>query len=93
MTQPGAFPPTRTDSDGPSRLSELTEDITRRLQSGEPFDADAYLALHPDWADSLRELLPTLHDLVEFGKPLSRDRRNDDSTSSTRAIRKEPPGA
>ena len=87
MTRPGAVPSARAEPDRPSNLSELTEDITRRLQSGEPFDAEAYLALHPEWADSIRDLLPTLHDLIEYGKSLTRDRRNDTSSPAPRKER------
>ncbi|MHC5537047.1 hypothetical protein ACYOEI_02275, partial [Singulisphaera rosea] len=44
------------------------EEITRRLQSGESVEADAFATLDPELADPIRELLPTLHDLIELGR-------------------------
>lgn len=49
-------------------LAELAEEITRRLQSGEAVEADAFATLHPELADPIRELLPTMHDLMELGR-------------------------
>ncbi len=54
------------------RLAELTEEITRRLQAGEVFDAEAYVARHSECAESIRDLMPTMHDLVELGRSLAR---------------------
>jgi hypothetical protein len=74
--------------DGNPRLAELTEEITRRLQAGETFDAEAYVAQHPDCAGPIRDLLPTMHDLVELGRAVARGRqggpRSDRSHSPTR---------
>jgi hypothetical protein len=49
-------------------LAELTEEITRRLQSGESVEADSYANQHPECVGPISELLPTLHDLVDLGK-------------------------
>jgi hypothetical protein len=70
MTRPGR-PDLDLDPDDASRLPDLTEDITRRLLSGEPFDAEAFIALHPDCAQPIRDLLPAMHSLIEFGKSLA----------------------
>lgn len=77
--------------EGDSRLAELTEEITRRLLAGEVFDAEAYVAQHPDCAEPIRELLPTMHHLVELARIVERERhgglRPDPSHSLSR---KEP---
>jgi len=49
-------------------LLELTEQITERLQAGEPVDAADYLRRYPQWAGAIRKLLPTMHDLVDYGR-------------------------
>jgi|GEM_PF-6154980 len=58
---------------GPS-LADLTEEITRRLQMGETVDIEAYVNAHPHCAVSIRELFPTMHDLVELGKSTGHNR-------------------
>ncbi len=58
------------------KLAELTEEITRRLLAGEPFDEDAYVAQHPDCAEPIRDLLPTMLHLVELGRTVARERQN-----------------
>jgi hypothetical protein len=74
--------------EGNPRLAELTEEITRRLLAGEAFDADAYVAQHPDCAGPIRDLLPTMHHLVELGRIVAREcqggPRSDPSHSLTR---------
>ncbi|SIO58866.1 hypothetical protein SAMN05444166_5840 [Singulisphaera sp. GP187] len=76
---------------GDSRLAELTEEITRRLLAGEAFDAEAYVAQHPDCAGPIRDLLPTMHHLVELARIVACERpegpRSDQSHS---LIRKDP---
>ena len=41
-------------------LAELVDQITERMQVGEPVDVDSLAREHPELADRLRELLPTL---------------------------------
>lgn len=72
MTDRGDTPPPGSDVD--PALSELTEEITRRLLSGEPVDLEAYAGRHPGFAGSIRELLPTMHGLVELGRSVARAR-------------------
>jgi hypothetical protein len=49
-------------------LLELTEEIAERLQAGEAVDAADYVRHHPEWAGAIRGLLPTMHDLVAYGR-------------------------
>ncbi|WP_254053803.1 hypothetical protein [Singulisphaera sp. GP187] len=49
-------------------LAELAEEITRRLQDGEVVDLDDYAARHPEWADSLRQLMPVLREMADMGR-------------------------
>jgi hypothetical protein len=55
-------------------LAGLTEQVTRRLQSGEAVDADDYADQYPAWAGPLRGLLPTLHGLAALGRSVARRR-------------------
>lgn len=77
-----------TNPEGDSRLAELTEEITRRLLAGEAFDAEAYVAQHPDCAEPIRDLLPTMHHLVELARIVAHERQgglqSDPSHSLTR---------
>ncbi|QDV39164.1 hypothetical protein [Tautonia plasticadhaerens] len=64
-----------TDRAGPGedpRLAELTEAITRRLLAGEPIDSPDDPAQPPDCAESIRELLPTILELVGLGRGVAR---------------------
>jgi eukaryotic-like serine/threonine-protein kinase len=67
--------PTSAGSEPDPRLADLAEEITRRLQSGEAVDVDAYAKLHPDRVGPIRALLPTMHDLIELGRTVARERR------------------
>jgi serine/threonine-protein kinase len=53
-------------------LDRLIEELTQRLQSGEPIDLEAFLAQHPDEADTLRRLLPALEVLADLGRSAAR---------------------
>ena len=75
MIDHGDVPPAGESTNAGPVLSDLAEEITRRLLSGEPIDLDAYASLHPDSAESIRALLPTMHDLVDLGQSVARDRR------------------
>jgi hypothetical protein len=55
-------------------LLELTEQITARLQAGEPVDAADYVERYPQWALAIRKLLPTMNNLVDYGFEVARDR-------------------
>jgi serine/threonine protein kinase len=66
MTVPALVPPVSDSAD--DRLVVLVEELTARLQSGEPVDVEAFLAEHGEHAGRLRTLLPTLHVLAEFGQ-------------------------
>jgi serine/threonine protein kinase len=48
-------------------LDQLLEELTERIQSGQPVDIEACVAAHPEYADSLRRLLPAMEALVAFG--------------------------
>jgi hypothetical protein len=53
-------------------LAELTEAISRRLQSGETVDADV-LGDDPVAAGSIRRLLPALQTMVSLGEQVARE--------------------
>src|SRR6516225_2918126 len=48
-------------------LADLVEELTKKLQAGEPVDLDAVAVRHPDRAEQLRQLLPAIRMLAEFG--------------------------
>ena len=56
-------------------LLALTEQITAKLQAGERVNIAEYVNRYPQWAGPLRRLLPTMCDLVNFGRAVNRDRR------------------
>ncbi len=47
---------------------KLTEQITPRLQAREPVAAGDVVDCYPQWAGAIYELLPTMHDLVGYGR-------------------------
>ena len=49
------------------RLFEFLEDLTRRIEAGEPVDIEQVARENPVWADDIRELLPALQGLAELG--------------------------
>ena len=49
------------------RLAELVDLYAARLQAGEDLSAEAFLAEHPEHAESLRRLLPALQGLADLG--------------------------
>ena len=53
-------------------LAELTEEITRRLEAGEPVNGDD-LGDNPDCAGPIRQLLPTLRTMVSLGEQVARE--------------------
>jgi eukaryotic-like serine/threonine-protein kinase len=50
-------------------LAVVIEELTARLQAGEPVDADEVMREHPEHAGELRELLPTMARLVSLSRP------------------------
>ena len=53
-------------------LAELTEEITRRLEAGEPVNGDD-LGDNPACAGPIRQLLPTLRTMVSLGEQVARE--------------------
>jgi hypothetical protein len=53
-------------------LAELTEEISRRLESGEPVIADE-LGENPDSVGSIRQLLPALRAMVSLSDQIAHD--------------------
>jgi serine/threonine protein kinase len=56
---------------GEASLDLLIEEVARKLQAGELVDREAFLAEHPEHADRLRQLWPTLEALAGLGPSLS----------------------
>ena len=56
---------------------ELAEQITDRLQAGEEVDVRDYTRRHPQWASAILKLLPTMSDLVDYGRSVARDHRRE----------------
>jgi hypothetical protein len=50
-------------------LANLVEELTARLEAGEPVDLDAYLEEHPEHGAELRRLYPALRLLLEGSHP------------------------
>src|SRR5438105_2387645 len=71
--------PLSVDCDaGPDHdLALLLEQLTARLQAGEPVDEDELQAAHPDYADRLRQLLPALRLLADAGPASQRPATED----------------
>lgn len=47
-------------------LEELLEEVTNRLQTGEPIDVDSYAAAHSEYAEELRRVIPAMQVLAAF---------------------------
>ncbi len=58
--------------DGESVLENLIEDCTNRLQAGEAIDVAELAARHPEHAERLRRLLPSLEMMAEVGRTAGR---------------------
>jgi serine/threonine protein kinase len=57
-------------STGRSReLDDLVAELTDRLQSGQEFDIDAFLADHSEHAERLRQIVPALEMMAALGRP------------------------
>ncbi|MGP0067370.1 MAG: WD40 repeat domain-containing serine/threonine protein kinase [Isosphaeraceae bacterium] len=55
-------------TEGDSILENLIEECTNRLQAGESIDVDELARRHPEHADRLRRLLPSLEMMAEVGR-------------------------
>ena len=53
------------------RFEDMVAEITDRLQNGEKVDAQEYAARHPEWAERLRDLLPALEVMAQFGNSVA----------------------
>lgn len=49
-------------------LFDVVEEYTRRLLSGDDVDLDVLLAEHPEWAGTIKSLLPTMQGLADLGQ-------------------------
>ncbi len=49
-------------------LAELIDEVTKKLQVGEMLDLEHFASEYPEYAQQLRELLPTLEVLAELGE-------------------------
>jgi serine/threonine protein kinase/predicted Zn-dependent protease len=58
---------------GEASLDLLIEEVAGKLQAREPVDAEAFIAAHPEHADRLRQLWPTLEALARLGPSLDPD--------------------
>jgi hypothetical protein len=79
------------ESDPDPALVELTEQITDRLQAGDEIDVQDYVRRYPQWAVAILKLLPTMHDLVDYGRSVDRDRWHRRQRVSPNAINKPKP--
>ena len=58
---------------GDASLEDLIEECTNRLQRGESVDVDDLARLHPDHAERLRRILPSLQMMADMGRSAVRD--------------------
>jgi serine/threonine protein kinase/Tfp pilus assembly protein PilF len=65
MNEPAVVRPSASVDPG---LADLVEELTAKLQEGEPVDVDAYLAEHPEHAEQLRQLVPALRVLADVSR-------------------------
>jgi serine/threonine protein kinase/Flp pilus assembly protein TadD len=48
-------------------LADLFEELTDKLQAGEPIDLDCYAREHPEYAEQLRQFAPAIEWMVDLG--------------------------
>jgi eukaryotic-like serine/threonine-protein kinase len=63
-------------------LTELIDEVSARLEAGEPVDLDAFIAAHPERAEALRKVLPALAVLADLGRSAAEGQ--DDGLTSPR---------
>jgi serine/threonine protein kinase len=54
-------------------FADLFDELTSRLQAGEPLDLEAYLGEHPEHAEQLRHYLPAIEVLVDLGRSAAQE--------------------
>lgn len=69
MTDPHQKSDDITEAD--KRLAKILDDITSRVAAGEVVDPDRCIDNHPEFADRLRNLLPTIEVLVDLDRTKS----------------------
>ncbi|MGQ0636206.1 MAG: serine/threonine protein kinase [Planctomycetaceae bacterium] len=62
----------RASIDWCASMCNLIEELTEQVKRGERIDLDAVVAAHPEYADDLRKVLPTLELLAEVGPSAAR---------------------
>src|SRR3954468_13335908 len=62
---------------GDELLGDLIDQVSRKLEAGEPVDLDAFIAAHPERAEALRLVLPALAVLADLGRSAAGERRAD----------------
>jgi serine/threonine protein kinase len=63
--------PSMTTGQADPVLDQLIEELTNKLQAGEPVDLSAYAHRYPDHAETLRRVLTALEVLGELGRSLA----------------------
>ncbi len=66
------LPHSRTGA-GDELLGELIEEVSRQLEAGQAVDLDAFIAAHPERAETLRLVLPALAVLADLGRSAVRE--------------------
>ena len=64
---------TRLTASGDASLEDLIEECTNRLQRGEAVDIGELARLHPDQAERLRRILPSLQMMADIGRSAVRE--------------------
>src|SRR5690242_18856044 len=62
---------TRSATNGRPELENLLEEVAGRLEAGEALDVEAFAAAHPEHAEQLRRVLPTMLLLADLGHSAS----------------------
>ena len=60
-------------SDDIDMLAALTDEMTRRLESGDPISVAEGMEQNPACAGPIRQLLPTLRAMVSLGEQIARE--------------------
>jgi serine/threonine-protein kinase len=63
-------------------LGELIDEVSHKLEAGESVDLDAFIAAHPQRAETLRLVLPALAVLADLGRSGARERGDEAVTRS-----------
>ena len=66
MNRPVPLPNSAGSDD--QALGFLIDELTARIQAGEPVEVEAHVGEHPEHADALRRLVPALHLLADLGR-------------------------